>query len=53
MESIAKDRFTHYIICGIDGEEIMWCTDSKVSGYGMAKYLAREIEKNWDDDEED
>lgn len=48
VESICSDRFSNYVIIGVDGEGIFWTTSSKISGYGMLKYAIREIEKSWD-----
>lgn len=47
IESKLKDRFTHYMIVVMDGEEIMHCLDSKVVARGMIEYIANEISQDW------
>ena len=52
MMNIAKDRYANYLIVGIDGEDIDWYASSKITGYGMACYLVKQLENFWDETEE-
>ena len=48
IESKLKDRFSGYLVVAFDGDKIYHVFNSNVTAYGMAKFIEKEIEKDWD-----
>ena len=48
-KSLLRDRYSQYLLVGIDGEEIHFDFSSAVVAEGMCQYVSKVIHMDWED----
>lgn len=47
VESLLRDRFTHYMVVAVDGSDVFTTWDSNIASLGMAEYVKNRINCYW------